>query len=56
MIDIKMKILWAKERFLEILTLKAMTYLSGFYRPFATHKDYEMWEMDVKTAFLKRKS
>jgi len=46
----------AEERFLEILTLVAMTssirILSSIYSSYG----YEMWKMDVKTAFLDRKS
>ena len=46
----------AKERFLEILTLVAMTTSIRILSSICTSYGYEMWEMDVKTAFLDRKS
>ena len=57
---VKMKIFraWpvAKERFLEILTLIAMTISIRILSSICISYGHEMWEMDVKTAFLDRKS
>ena len=60
MVDMKIKIfgawLVAKERFLEILTLIAMTIPIKILSSICNSYGHEMWEMDVKTTFLEMKS
>ena len=59
-VDEKMKIfrawLVAEERFLGILTPVVMTTSIRILSSICTSYGYEMWEMDVKTAILDRKS
>ena len=60
MVDEKMRIFRAwlvvEERFLGILTPVVMTTSIRILSSICTSYGYEMWEMDVKTAILDRKS